>query len=131
MILEEEHPLLWQAKLVRCKEGHETPLYTTDHGYCGCGGWELWARTREEIKAAHRHHLSYCEGESLGEQGMAKQTKPAQRLDLRGVPESLHELKWVDASTAYCHACNWKLGSLSRATIQRAYEAHLLHARAY
>jgi hypothetical protein len=118
MTFEDQHPLLWQAKTVRCHAGHETPMFTSDSGHCGCGGFEVWATTKDEIRSAHQQHLEYLKNRRNA-------TQPVFAIPSL---QTLHELRWSQGAgclTGVCSACDWRLHSMPRHRIEEAFELHL------
>lgn len=105
MFREIDHPLLWKINKTTCLHCHkDSPTHTTDHAYCGCGGWEAWARTKEEIQQAHVQHCDY----------------------LRKQVPVVHELRWETGGgylVGACSACRWKLHG-SRRIIDQAFATY-------
>lgn len=115
MFREIDHPLLWKVFKTTCLHCHkDSPTHTSDAAYCGCGGWEAWATTKNEIKQAHQQHLAFRQ---------AQHQEAVQQL--RDHEGSRHEIRWNAAQdAARCSWCNWSLHGFSTAKILVAFEHH-------
>jgi len=116
MTFEDEHVLLWRINKHRC--GHcfkESVTHTSDHARCSCQGFEVWARTKDEIKAMHRHHLAFNRPPE------AKLVDvPIETVSQQSIP---HELRWSSGGgfmIGYCPACTFKIHG-TRRTIEQAF----------
>jgi hypothetical protein len=110
MTFEETHPLLWITK----------PTHTTNFGSCGCGGFEVWANTREEIKAAHKGHLNYL-------RSLPEPSTPVHTLAVSSGHE-LHTLQWSGGAgrlVGSCKGCNWRVDTRPRWKIEELFQTHL------
>lgn len=108
MTFEEQHPLLWSTR----------PSHTSDWASCACGGFEAWARTKDELKALHQAHLEFMRQEAA--QAVPRRTHAAVRAG-----NELHDLRWINSEAGYCAGCNWRLDGQPREKIDRAYQSHL------
>lgn len=119
----DNHILLFYVRMVRCREGHEIATHDTDHGHCGCGGWEVWARTRAEIEVAYQHHLSFLQ--QTQKSGFTSQPQTPPQV------QPQHELKWLNAQSGYCSWCDWRLSGMTREKIEAAFSVHLTNPTGY
>jgi len=120
-----DHELSFEAELVKCRCGGETPTRTTDEARCICG-WKCWARTRMEMEHAYQDHLRYTE-----EQQQKLLISPPPLGE--STAASRHRLRWYNEGcqnlTGHCSWCNWQLSGLPRQLIEQSFPAHIENSR--
>ena len=115
ILLEIEHQLRHEAKVVQCVHGHTVATHTTDSWCCTCG-LEIWSRDgRMEALVLHAAHLEFV-----------RQKQQAQAQAVKARAASVHEIRLNDTKDcARCSECDWCLQSSSLAVLLVGFSNHI------